>query len=66
MIGEPTGNVVSEPDGGERDEDEVDGVDKVPVGLGEREDDPRDDDEGGDEGPRHGQEVDQPLDSKVR
>ena len=54
-------NVISESDGGEGDEDEVDGVDEVPLRLGEREGDRGDDDEGDDEDPRHGQQVDQPL-----
>ena len=55
-------NVISESDGGEGDEDEVDGVDEVPLRLCERERDRGDDDEGGDEDPRHGHQVDQPLD----
>ena len=54
-------NVISESDGGEGDEDEVDGVDEVPLRLGEREGDRGDDDEGDDENPRHGHQVDQPL-----
>ena len=53
--------VVSESDGGEGDEDEVDGVDEVPLWLGEAECDGGDDNEGDNENTSHGHQVDQPV-----
>ena len=57
-----TWNVISKSDGSEGDEYKVDGVDEVPLWLGESERDRGDHNEGQEENPRHGHQVDQPVD----